>query len=232
MPRGRRSYVRIPNQILHDDLTNDQLATMVRLQAHMSDEWARRDLTAEQACTVRLTTPMIKLITSKGRRDVALKLARSLAQVASMSASINGDIIEIFWPKWAEFQGLKAVDSYRFGASSPSPSPSPSPKTKNSSDSGMKEVSDTHRNDRPDTPESEGLKPPAPKTRTRARNRKNPTPDPQAVIDRLAQNLKPDPPLRPPSNGQVPEGWRDDPDLDPETRDLYAAQERLDAKRF
>lgn len=104
----------MPTSILREQLDNDALAFLVRLQAYMVDRWARDGKTAAEACEVHIGATDLMRIAGKGRTDVARKLASRCANVGEMSARHQGDITLISWPKFAEFQGL----DYRIKAQS------------------------------------------------------------------------------------------------------------------
>ena len=114
MATPRKNWFRLYHEILHSGLSNDELATLTRLVAHMTERWARDGLTPEQACTCTISRPTAMQITGKGRSDVALKLLETLARrsrghradVGPMSARCLGDVIVIEWPNFAELQEL------------------------------------------------------------------------------------------------------------------------------
>jgi len=110
------------NSVLHEGWSNDQLATIARLSAYMSDRWARDGLTADQAATIQMPISALMGITGKGRPDVAMMSAERLANIASISAERRGNIVEIKWPKFPEFQGMVARERPE---SAPAPAPAP-----------------------------------------------------------------------------------------------------------
>lgn len=104
MPKGRRGYYKQPSSVWREDWSNDVLATIVRLQAYMEERWARDGIDASEAGRVEIPMSIVQTLTHKGRPDVAERLARSLADVATMSVERRGDVLSIDWPKFAEYQ--------------------------------------------------------------------------------------------------------------------------------
>lgn len=124
MSTPRKNWFKVPDSIAFDAMSNDQLATLIRLQGYMNTRWARDGKRAEDRGTVSLNSRMVMTLTGKGRRDVAVTLLRSLADVSSMSVRCLGDVVEIGWPKYAEFQCSPSRESPP-PISKPSPSQSP-----------------------------------------------------------------------------------------------------------
>ena len=104
MPKGRRGYYKQPSSIWREPWSNDDLAGLVRLQAYLHECWARDGLSDEEAGRATLSLAVLKVITGRSRRDIAEMSARRWADVVSMSVELRGEVIEINWPKWAEFQ--------------------------------------------------------------------------------------------------------------------------------
>lgn len=108
MATARRKYFHVADSVADEPWSNDDLAALVRLMARMNTRWARNNLTPEEACRIRLGPTEVMAISGKRRADVAATSLRRLADVASMSVRLDGHIVEIEWPNFAEYQGFAA----------------------------------------------------------------------------------------------------------------------------
>lgn len=106
MATARRNYFLVADKVQHEAWTNDQLAMIIRLMAHLHERWARDGRTAEEAGKCVLGKADAMRISGKHRPDIASMSLRCLADVASISVRCCGDVVEIDWPKFAEFQGM------------------------------------------------------------------------------------------------------------------------------
>jgi hypothetical protein len=127
MGKKRRAWFRVADEVAFEDLSNDQLACLVRLMALMNTRWARLGLDGEAAGRISLGLAELYLVTGKHRKDVALTLLRSLAdstglevggcevaarsrpggaQVAARWRAGDGQVTEIIWAKYPVFQGM------------------------------------------------------------------------------------------------------------------------------
>jgi len=125
----RRHYFRVADQIAHEPWSDHTLAMLVRLMAHMHERWARDGLTPEEACHCVLSKGNLARISGRHRGDIAEKSLRSLGDITSMSIQSRGEVLEIHWPKFAEFQGLigqTGTNSVPNGVP-PVPDPDPDP---------------------------------------------------------------------------------------------------------
>ena len=143
MGKKRRAWFRVADEVAFEDLSNDQLACLVRLMALMNTRWARLGLDGEAAGRISLGLAELYLITGKHRKDVALKLLRSLAestglevggcevaarwlpggaQVAARWRAGDGQVTEIIWAKYPVFQGMASPTPTQ-----PPPPPPPPP---------------------------------------------------------------------------------------------------------
>lgn len=122
MATPRKNWFKVPDSICFDALTNDELACLVRLQAYMNTRWARDGKNASERGKCVIDARMAMTISGKHRPDVALTSLRHLADITSMSARCEGDIVSIDWPKYADFQAMDARESPL-----PSPISKPSP---------------------------------------------------------------------------------------------------------
>lgn len=104
MSTPRKNWFKVPDSIAFDNLTNDELAGMIRLQGYMNARWARDGRREEERGRAALDSRLIMMITGKRRADVAAKLLERLANICEMFVERHADIIEIFWPNYAIFQ--------------------------------------------------------------------------------------------------------------------------------
>ena len=104
MSTPRKRWFRVADSIGREPWDNDVLATCVRLMAHLNTRWARDGLDVDSAARVTLRPGDLMEITGRRRLDVARMLLRRLADLTSMSVTCPGDMTEISWPKFAEFQ--------------------------------------------------------------------------------------------------------------------------------
>lgn len=170
MATGRRHYFFVADQVGHEDWSNDQLAFLVRLMAHLHERWARDGLTPGQAGMTRLNFTNLLRITGQQHVGDAVDSLLALAQQVTIRVEINGRLIpipsaepmqveselrairgrvlgdtlpirkrnwcesvSIQWPKYPEFQMLRARPSPdgrpTFAPSGPGPGPGPKDKS-------------------------------------------------------------------------------------------------------
>jgi hypothetical protein len=128
----KRKWFRVPDSILRAEMSNDALASLVRLQAHMHGRWAR-DEEVGSPSTVVIGPRLAMLITGKRRADSAVRallrlpaeagLGTASARLVRTSPTNSGSIVTdncptsdslvidyenisvVFdWPKCASFQ--------------------------------------------------------------------------------------------------------------------------------
>lgn len=119
----RRHWFLVADQVAHESWDDNQVATLVRLLAHLHERWARDGLTAEQANFCTLSKANLFRVTHRYRLDSALKSLERLADVVTMSVERSGEDVVIRWPKFADFQQLTG----RNGAAVAPPVPVPVP---------------------------------------------------------------------------------------------------------
>lgn len=123
MATERRPYHRVADSTWNETWNNDVFAFIGRLQGAMHERWRTHRLTAAEARTIRLGATDLCKVAGKRRLDIALKSARSAAEVVTISVRSLGEVTEITWAKWAEFQGLESQHGgKRVSTSSPSAS--------------------------------------------------------------------------------------------------------------
>ena len=103
MATDRSPYVAIADSLLDEPWPSESKLALVMLSCHMHARWrSDRRLTMEQVAAAHpLSKPDLQKITGKHRSDIALMSLRCLADVASISIELQGDIAWIKWPKWA-----------------------------------------------------------------------------------------------------------------------------------
>jgi len=112
MATPRNPYVCIGDSLLDEPWPFEIKAVLVMLSCHMHSRWRsdRRLSLRDVASSHPISVPDLLKITGKGRRDIALKSLRSLAEVASMSIRSEGEVVWIEWPKWAEYNETHSRD--------------------------------------------------------------------------------------------------------------------------
>lgn len=121
MATPRKHWFKVADSILRDDLTVEQRGILVGLMAYMNSRWARDGLTGDQACRVKLTRGALIDITGRSQVRYAFSALSLLGQSVSISVSLCGEVVEIYWPKFAEFQGLESGSGETLGKKSPPP---------------------------------------------------------------------------------------------------------------
>lgn len=104
MATPRKNWFKVPDSIAFDNLTNDELAGLIRLQGYMNARWARDGRKENERGRADLDSRLMMMITGKRRADVAAKSIERLANIGEMFIQHNADTIEIFWPNYAIFQ--------------------------------------------------------------------------------------------------------------------------------
>lgn len=125
MATPRKNWFKVPDSVAFDDLSNDELACLIRLQAYMNTRWARDGKSESERGRCSISPAIAKQITGKHRADVAATSLRHLADIASISVRYDGEVASIEWPKYAEFQETTSRET---------PPPSPISKTSPSQD--------------------------------------------------------------------------------------------------
>jgi len=134
-PRAR--WFRVPDSIVREDWSNDQVATFVRLCGWLNTRWARDGISREEAGRAVVTPADLMKITGRRRSDYALRtfqelvvrfeLAASKLGVSSeLRASFVGGSWQLELRNFAEFQALpsgpRASPARTSDASASSPS--------------------------------------------------------------------------------------------------------------
>lgn len=128
MATERRPYHRTADSIGDELWTNDELAFVTRLSALLHSRWRSQRLTGDEAC--RVTLGMADLLKVSGMRDTRAARtlgARVAVRISCVIDASDARLTHVFWPKWAEFQGLESQTGERLGRKrSPSESESAS----------------------------------------------------------------------------------------------------------
>lgn len=106
MTTPRKHWFKVADRLTVEPMSNDHLATLVRLMGAMNQRWARDGLTAEESRTIALRAGDLMEVTGKGTLRSARHTLQGAAEHVSMSITTQGSITSINWPKWSEFQGL------------------------------------------------------------------------------------------------------------------------------
>lgn len=129
MATPRKHWFRVHSGILREPWTRDLKMTLVLLSAELAERWARDGLSADDACHATLSCGDLHRITGRSRSVNAELTLRSLGELAGITIERLGAFVTIHWPNWAEYQGLRSLESPRnrpeLALSAPSPSPSP-----------------------------------------------------------------------------------------------------------
>ena len=189
MATPRKHWFKVMDSIARDDLSNDEVATMIRLLGMLNTQWARDGLSGADAA--RITCRPADLMACTGSESLAR--ARRIADALSVKVGLTVDRVGkqtiIFWPKCLELQGW---DSPVSGNSKDSSPPRDSP-------------SETKTKTKTKTETQEGAA--SPPSRAKGKKvRKLPTPCPDHLSDdevRRVSEWAPlqDPPISPKSLG-------------------------------
>lgn len=139
MSSGRKHWFRVADSILYEGWSNDELATFVRLCAHLNTRWAREGRSYAEAGISLLDPADILKITGRARLDVGLSSLRALAELTSICVEPQGKLTRISWAKWSEFQHLKPDSGDGDAQKSPSPQDAPARRKTPPQDSGKRE---------------------------------------------------------------------------------------------
>ncbi len=108
MATPRKHWFRVADSILREPWTRDQKLMVVLLCAHLNQRWARDGLTPDQACRAVISPGVLTEITGTSHRGYAQKSLRTLEELLTISVRTRGELTEIHWPKFAEFQELRS----------------------------------------------------------------------------------------------------------------------------
>lgn len=138
MATPRKHWFRVADSLTVEPLSNDELATLIRLMGHLNQRWARDGLTATEACSTTLRRLDAMTLTTRTSYARALRVLHACATRVSLTVRECDAGVQIEWPKWKEFQGLSdpVMPEVREKVSrespppqdAPSPAPSPAPR--------------------------------------------------------------------------------------------------------
>ena len=115
MTTPRITYFRVLQSVKGEAWSNDQLAAIVRLMAHLDARWAAGGIDERDAGDCCLSSVDVMAISGKRRLDVALTSLQRLANVIGTSSKRCGDVFVIRWPKFPITQGYEARNKARIG---------------------------------------------------------------------------------------------------------------------
>lgn len=128
MATARKAWFRVADALTKEDLSNDELATLIRLMGELNTRWARDGLTAEESGCITLRAGDLLSCTGSASLARARRIVHALAARVSLIVSTHGTNTTIEWRKWPEFQGLTAREQGKPGENStrglpPTPTP-------------------------------------------------------------------------------------------------------------
>lgn len=172
---ARKHWFKVPDAVLFEDWSDEQLAILIRLQAYLNVQWARGGKDDSERGTAVLRPAEMTLVTGRKRTDNAVVALRKLAGISDLTIEFpNGNAV-ISWPKYAEFQ--KSQTDKRPG------------KGHSGSGSGSGSISKTpEERERAASPpthaHASGPTSSGPKDRKKPKARRAPLPNPLTVQDR------------------------------------------------
>ena len=177
MATPRKKWFKVADSIARDDLSNDELATMIRLLAMLNTQWARDGLDGEEATRIALRPVDLMACTGSESLARARRIAGALAVKVGCTVDAVGKQTVISWPKCLEFQDWDSRKPGKPGGKS-SPRVAPS------------ETQDARRK----TQDAEGGETPAPQARSRSALKARPRgPDTGGELTLLTQDPPADP---------------------------------------
>lgn len=124
MATPRKHWFKVADSIARDDLSNDELATMVRLLAMLNTQWARDGLDGEEAARIALRPVDLMACTGSESLVRARRIVGALKVKVGWTVDTIGKQTVISWPKSLEFQDW---DSRKPGKSGGKSSPRVAP---------------------------------------------------------------------------------------------------------
>ncbi len=121
MATPRKKWFRVADSLTQKPLSNDELATLIRLMGQLNQRWARDGLTADEACSILLRPGDLMACTGSGTLVRARSIARGLAIVVQCTVDEDGVNTLIKLPKWASFQRLPSESGAISGQKLPPP---------------------------------------------------------------------------------------------------------------
>ena len=125
MATPRKKWVKVEDSIGRDDLSNDELATLIRLMTYLNTQWARDGLNGEAAARILLRP--VDLMACTGSESLAR--ARRIIDACSVKVELTvtrySKNTEVFWPKYLVAQGLDTPEQGKPGETLGNKSPPP-----------------------------------------------------------------------------------------------------------
>lgn len=90
MATPRKRYFRVADSLAHEELTNDELAFLIRLMSHLNTRWARDGLSADEAGEARLSVGAFMGLARVSRIDAALNTLGGLLEKVSLGVELEG----------------------------------------------------------------------------------------------------------------------------------------------
>ena len=104
MATPRKKHFRVGDSILREPWTRDQKLDLVLLQAHLNTRWRRDGIPNDRAGHCILSRGDLQNITGKTWVKSGQNSLRTLTELVSMSVKPLGELTEVDWPKFAEYQ--------------------------------------------------------------------------------------------------------------------------------
>jgi len=121
----RKHWFKVADSIARDDLSNDELGTMIRLLAMLNTQWARDGLDGEEAARIALRPVDLMACTGSESLARARRIVGALKVKVGLTVDEVGKQTVIFWPKSLEFQDWDSrQQGKRRGEASPRVAPS------------------------------------------------------------------------------------------------------------
>lgn len=121
MATPRKHWFRVADSLTQEPLTNDELASLIRLMGELNQRWARDGLSPQEACAIVLRPGDLMSCTGSGSLARARRIVHALATRVSLIIDEQGKNTRITWPKWSEFQRLQSDPGENSGKKSPPP---------------------------------------------------------------------------------------------------------------
>lgn len=130
MATPRKKHFRVGDSILREPWRRELKLACVLLQAHLNTRWRRDGVPNTEAGRCLLSRGALQDITGKSRVRSGFALLRELAELVSITVSLEGEFVSVDWPKFPEFQLLDTrgrAEPEPGAEPHPTPAPTPAP---------------------------------------------------------------------------------------------------------
>ena len=105
----RRYWFKVADSILRESWDDHQLATLIRLMAWLAQRWARDGVPTDQAGSAVIAPHDHMAITHRSHPGYSRTYLETLADLVDIAFTprpdLGSNVVEIYWPKFASFQG-------------------------------------------------------------------------------------------------------------------------------